>query len=98
MHICMIRRVLKKGLIFSPYTAIKEINGNRVVAYNIYTRQERMIDHVDHVVLAYHHRAEDELYFELKGKVMELHRIGDCLAPRLIGDAIRDGEKVGRLL
>ena len=77
---------------------IKEINGRRVVTYNIYSRREKVIDDVDHVILAYYHKANDELYFALKDRVKDLHRIGDCVAPRMIGDAIRDGESVGRLL
>ncbi|MFB3814105.1 MAG: FAD-dependent oxidoreductase [Terriglobales bacterium] len=94
----LLKRVLKKGLVFTPFTMIKEINGKTVSVYNIHTRQEWTIDGVDHVVLAYFHKGNDELYFALKGKVKELHRVGDCLAPRMIGDAIRDGERVGRLL
>jgi hypothetical protein len=77
---------------------IKEINGTTVTAYNIHSRKETVIDDVDNVILAYYQKADDALYFALKGKVKELHRIGDCVAPRMIGDAIRDGEKVGRLI
>ena len=94
----LLKRILKKGLVFTPYTMIKEIEGKQVSVYNIYSRQERIIDGVDTVVLAYYHKANDALYFALKGKVKELHRIGDCVAPRMIGDAIRDGENVARLL
>ena len=36
------------------------------------------------------------LYKSLKGKVKELHRIGDCVAPRKVDMAIWDGHKVGR--
>ena len=77
---------------------VLDIDGKNVVTYNIYTRQEKIIADVDHVVLAFYHKANDELYFDLKGRVKELHRIGDCVAPRMIGDAIRDGETVGRSL
>jgi thioredoxin reductase len=94
----LLKRITKKGLVFSPFTMIKEINGNMVSVYNIHNREQRIIEGVDHVVLAYYHKADDSLYFALKGNVNELHRIGDCLAPRLIGDAIRDGERVARQL
>jgi len=94
----LLRRILKKGLNLMPYTMIKEINGTTVIAYNIYSREETVVDDVDNVILAYYHKADDSLYFALKGKVKELHRIGDCVAPRMIGDAIRDGEKVARLI
>ncbi|MBE0599478.1 MAG: FAD-dependent oxidoreductase [Desulfuromonadales bacterium] len=94
----MLRRILKKGIVFHPYTMIKEIDGTAVALYNIHSRQERTLENVDHVVLAHYHKANEELYFGVKGKVKELHRIGDCLAPRMIGDAIRDGERIGRQL
>ncbi len=97
-RIPMLRRVLKKGLRFTPYTMIRGIEGNTVHLYNIHSREERSIENVDHVVLAYYNKANDELYLELKGKIKELHRIGDCWAPRMIGDAIRDGENVARAL
>ncbi len=94
----LLKRILKKGLVFTPYTMIKEVAGNTVYVYNIHSRQERSIENIDNVVTAYFHSPNDQLYFELKDKIKELHRIGDCLAPRMIGDAIRDGERVGRAL
>lgn len=94
----LLRRVLKKGLAFTPYTMIKAVDGNTVTVYNIHSRKETTIEGVDHVVLAYYNKASEDLYFELKGKIDNLHRIGDCVAPRMIGDAIRDGEKLAREL
>jgi hypothetical protein len=94
----LLRRILKKGLVVTPYTMIKAINGNSVSVYNIHSRQERTIEGVDNVVLAYYNQADEALYYAVKGKVRELHRIGDCLAPRMIGDAIRDGERLARQL
>ena len=59
---------------------------------------EREIENVDSVILAYHNRADDGLYRALKGSVKELHAVGDCVAPRKIMDAIREGFLVGRNL
>lgn len=42
--------------------------------------------------------ADDRLYFELKGTVPDLRRIGDCVAPRTADMAIYDGGKTGRLV
>jgi hypothetical protein len=52
----------------------------------------------DTVVLAAGNAADDTLYFALKGKVKEIYRIGDCLAPRLTDMAIADGHRIGRML
>ena len=97
-RIPLLRRVMKKGLEFTPYSMIKAIDGNTVTIYNIHSRKEKTIEGVDHVVLAYYNAANEELYEALKGKIENLHRIGDCVAPRMIGDAIRDGENVARKL
>ena len=40
----------------------------------------------------------DELYRELRDTGVELHRIGDCLAPRKLDNAIWDGYHLGRSL
>lgn len=56
------------------------------------------IERVDTVVLATGSRANESLYFSLKGKVKELHRVGDCVSPRLALDAIFDGYNLGRTL
>ena len=42
--------------------------------------------------------ADDSLYQSLKGNVAELHRIGDCVAPRTTDAAIFDGGRTGRLI
>jgi hypothetical protein len=52
----------------------------------------------DTVVLAAGNESCDQLYFALKGKVKELYRIGDCVAPRKTDMAIAEGHRVGRQL
>ncbi len=42
--------------------------------------------------------ADDSLYHSLKGSVTELHRIGDCVAPRTTDAAIFEGARIGRLI
>jgi len=90
--------VLTKGAILTPNEALKEVAGDTVMTFNVYSEKERRIEGVDTVVLAMGKVASNQLYRALKGKVKELHHIGDCYAPRLVDAAIREGEKVGRLL
>ena len=54
----------------------------------------------DHVVLAVPQRPDDGLYRDLKagGGRYELHRIGDCIAPRRAHAAVVDGHRVGAAL
>ncbi len=50
---------------------------------------------VDRVVVATAPRADDELWTALRDSGLEVHRIGDCLAPRKAGAATLDGDRVG---
>jgi hypothetical protein len=46
-------------------------------------------------VLATGAKANDDLYFALKGTVEHLHRIGDCVAPRKLDHALYEGFLAG---
>jgi hypothetical protein len=41
---------------------------------------------------------DTSLHEGLKGKVAELYSVGDCVEPRAIGDAVREGYTVGATL
>jgi mycofactocin system FadH/OYE family oxidoreductase 2 len=94
----MRQRLLKKGVTFTPDIAVLEIQGTTIKGLNVYSNALIDFEGYDTVVLAAGNRVEDSLYFALKGKVKELYRIGDCVAPRKIDMAIFEGNKVGRLL
>jgi hypothetical protein len=51
---------------------------------------------VDTVVLAMGNRSVDDLYRALKGRVPELHLIGDAMAPRGVHHAILEATWAGR--
>jgi mycofactocin system FadH/OYE family oxidoreductase 2 len=97
-HFLMRQRLIKKGVTFTPDIAVLEIQGTTIKGLNVYSNATIDFDGYDTIVLATGNRAEDSLYFALKGKVKELHRIGDCVAPRKIDMAIVEGNRVGRLL
>jgi len=92
------RRLETKGVTYTPDIAVLGINGLNVQGLNVYS--EEMIDFNDYdtIVLAAGNVAEDSLFFALKGKVRELHRIGDCVAPRFTDMAITEGHMVGRFI
>lgn len=97
-HFLMRQRLIKKGVTFTPDIAVLEIQGTTIKGLNVYSNAPIDFEGYDTIVLAAGNRAEDGLYFALKGKVKELHRIGDCVAPRKIDMAIVEGNRVGRLL
>lgn len=84
----------EKGFQFSPATFIKSIEDNSVTLYNTVTRATRSVDGAT-VILITGRKANEELYFALKGKVKDLYRVGDCVSPRLVDAAIYDGHRVG---
>lgn len=90
------KRMSERGIKAHLGTQVKEIKGDRVVL--LCSGKESSIEGVDTIIWATGARANDSLYFDLKGKVKELHRIGDCVAPRWVDFAIWEGEQVGRAI
>lgn len=91
-------RLLEKGVKFTPFLAIVQIQGDRITLINVISQQPEERAGIDSVVLSTPAKANDELYFALKGRVREIYRVGDCVAPRHIDAAVYDGEMVGRTL
>lgn len=92
------KRLSEKGVTFTPDIAVLEIQGTVVKGLQVYSNE--MIDFAgyDTVVFAVGNVSCDRLYFELKGRVKELYRAGDCVAPRKTDMAIVEGNRVGRKL
>jgi thioredoxin reductase len=94
------QRLLIKGATFTPDIAVMEVAGEAggkvVKGFNVYSNAWDEWGPFDSLVLAMGQQVEDDLYFSLKGKVKELYRIGDCVAPRKVDMAIWEGHKLGR--
>jgi 2,4-dienoyl-CoA reductase-like NADH-dependent reductase (Old Yellow Enzyme family)/thioredoxin reductase len=84
-------RLKKHDVVISPMTTISKINGKTVTAADVITGEERILKDIDTVIMATGYRSDDHLYRALKGKVKELHAIGDCKLPRRSLDAIHEG-------
>jgi hypothetical protein len=72
---------------------VKAVRPGKVVLRDALTEQIEELE-ADTLVLSYWRKADPALFDELKGKVKEVHRIGDALAPRRLINAIYDGYKV----
>ena len=90
-------RLVERKVTCTPYVLVTMINGNQVQGEQKYSKAPWKRE-VDTVVLTMGKRANETLYNELRGRVGELHRIGDCVTPRKITDAIYEGNLVGREL
>jgi mycofactocin system FadH/OYE family oxidoreductase 2 len=92
------QRLLQKGVTFISDRRVQEIQGTTVKAVNIYSNQVQIYEGYDTIVVVMANRPNHDLYLRLKGKIKEVYRIGDCVAPRKIDMAILEGNKVGRML
>lgn len=59
---------------------------------------EHRVFTVDWVVCSVHQQPEDQLWKQLSGSGIEIHRVGDALTPRRAHSAIIEGERVGLAL
>jgi len=91
-------RVLRKEVVITPLTGIKEIRGKTVVVYNLLTNAERQIEGIDTTIFCTDGRADDSLYYALKGQVKELYLVGQALSPRKMLDSIADAYVTARAL
>ena len=92
------RRALAKGIRLTPNHFLASLGPNSATIMNNYTGQPRQIEGIALAVMATPQTANDALYHQLVGKVQQLYRIGDCLAPRRVENAILDGERAARAL
>jgi mycofactocin system FadH/OYE family oxidoreductase 2 len=88
-------RLFSRGAEVIPTGVVKSITDHRVTLVNVYGGPEQVLDGVDAVVVATDGQVETTLYRQLKGKVSELHLIGDARAPRKLDSAIREAFRVG---
>lgn len=77
---------------------VDQLDGKRVTGRDLYTNRPITFDGYDTVVLDMGSASDDRLYRQLKGRIRELYRIGDCVAPRGIDMAILEGRRVGERL
>ncbi len=89
------KRLFEKGVRSMAFTDLEEVRNGKVIVKNVYSGEKSEIDGIDSVIISYMNKTNDKIYFELKGKIKELYRIGDCLAPRRIQSAILEGHEVG---
>jgi pyruvate/2-oxoglutarate dehydrogenase complex dihydrolipoamide dehydrogenase (E3) component len=89
------QRLLQKGVTFITDVVTERIDGIKVTARDLYTNKPIFFEGYDTIVLDVGELPEDQLYRQLKGKVKDLYRVGDCVAPRGIDVAVFEGRRVG---
>ena len=74
---------------------VPSVESASVVLTDLLTRKEMTIDHIDQFVPVLGGQVEDELYWALKPLRKQIYRIGDCVAPRRIPQAVLEGARIG---
>ena len=85
------------GAQFITESVVKEWHGDGATLMNILDSSEQYLD-CDALVLATPNVAETTLLDELAADGVEVHTLGDCVAPRWAVHAIYEGRKLGREL
>jgi len=91
------QRTLGQDVTHIPHTTVIRIEPGQVIVADRFIEGERAIT-TDAVVLGTYERPSQTLYHTLKGKIPRLFRIGDCVAPRRIEQAIMEGRHIAEQL
>ena len=91
-----LERLRQKGVVLLPGVRYEEAWPGALVVGTPDGRTRTL--EADTLVLAAGSVPDTSLYEGLKGKVAELYAVGDCVEPRAIGDAVREGYTVGSTL
>jgi 2,4-dienoyl-CoA reductase-like NADH-dependent reductase (Old Yellow Enzyme family) len=88
----------KLGVEVIPYARLFGADSDTVYLQHISSGEPIVCEGVDTLVVALGHEQESSLAAELADWPGEVHRIGDCLAPRTAEEAVLEGLKVGNAL
>ncbi|MBA7594769.1 NADH oxidase [subsurface metagenome] len=92
----LITGLIDSGVEMLTNLRITEVTDNGVIAID--HGQKLVSVEGDKVVLAMGLVSQTKLYEELKSKVNEVYLIGDCVEARKVGEATRDGYRIGNSL
>ena len=85
----------KLGVEVIPYARLYGADGETVYLQHMTSGEPIVCEGVDTLVLALGHEQETKTATDLDDWPGELHRIGDCVAPRTAEEAVLEGLKVG---
>ncbi|MBI4506432.1 MAG: FAD-dependent oxidoreductase [Chloroflexi bacterium] len=89
-------RLAERAVVLRPMAAVEALVGRTLRCRDTYSGSPILFEEVSALVFTSTSRAQDALYKALKGQVATVLRAGDAVAPRKVGDAIREGHHAGR--
>lgn len=96
----MYRRLAKNNVVCTPNQTLAGEREVALIMRDVWSDQERVVEDVDLIVFAGIRVAMDTLTDSLyrAEPSLEIHRIGDCVAPRLLRDAVTEGVRAGNAI
>ncbi len=91
-------RLLAAGTVFVANADVIALDGAEVVTRNVYSGEESRIGPVDLLVAWRGNRALDALRGAIEAAGLELHMVGDCVAPRSADVAMAEGALAARAI
>jgi mycofactocin system FadH/OYE family oxidoreductase 2 len=92
------RRLREQGVEMLPGTRFEGWESGIPVVSDVFTGARRPLPDVDTVVWAAPGRANAGLMSGLRAAGLEVHAVGDCVAPRRLENAVREAHQVARAL
>jgi 2,4-dienoyl-CoA reductase-like NADH-dependent reductase (Old Yellow Enzyme family) len=94
----MIERAVRRGVQIVPLVRPYGADDDTVYLQHVLTWEPVLLEGVAGLVLAQGHAPVDELSDELAELPVEVHQVGDCLAPRTVEEAVLEGLQVATAL
>lgn len=92
------RKLARMGVAVHPSTFVTQIVPGAVICEGRFDGQETRLSHEGAIVLAMGNIANSALADPLRALGLEVHVVGDALAPRQVDHAIVDGERAGWMI
>jgi dimethylamine/trimethylamine dehydrogenase len=93
----MLRLLRRLGVMLVTGRLVERVEPDRVTTVDSFFADDPVTHEVGSVVLVTQRVSRDGLFRQLQHDgVGPLYRIGDCVAPRLLADAIFDGHRLAR--
>ncbi len=96
LRVPLYRRLLSAGTIFLPNSEVLGLEGDAARLRNLYSGEESRVGPLDLLVAWRGSAVVDGLRAAIEAAGIELHLIGDCLAPRSADIAISEGALAAR--
>jgi NADH dehydrogenase FAD-containing subunit len=86
----------KNGVELLTGVTYKEVTDKGIILID--NKGEKRMIEADTIILAAGAKSDDKLFEQIKGKIKEVYKAGDCVEPRQIGEAVEEGMRIGMSL